>query len=208
MTPQFGDKIHPQPALGRVEILILVSLGLIIFLIKLPYLPTWLIALVTLLLMAVGWGHLRARYGLSLPPVTLALLAGAVAVDGLGNAFHLYGRTFGPLMYDAFAHLVASALTVPAVIWVLGEVLHRRGQRLSLGWITVFGITGSFSVDAFYEVLELWDELYFGGQRIWGPYDAPRDLQWDLIGILIGASVTYAVNRRRRFARAVRHPNG
>ncbi len=207
MTPQFGDEIHPQPALGRVEILILVSLGLIIFLIKLPYLPTWLIALVTLLLMAVGGGHLRARYGLSLPPVILALLAGAVAVDGLGNAFHLYGRTFGPLMYDAFAHLVASALTVPVVIWVLGEVLHRRGQRLSLGWITVFGITGSFSVDAFYEVLELWDELYFGGQRIWGPYDAPRDLQWDLIGILIGASVTYAV-RRWRFARAVRHPNG
>ncbi|RMG46010.1 MAG: hypothetical protein D6723_17630 [Acidobacteria bacterium] len=208
MTSTSGDEIHPRSSLGRTEILVLLALGLVVFLIKLPYLPAWLIASVTFLLMAVGWGYVRARYGFSLSPVILVLLAGAVAVDGLGNAFHLYGRTFGPLMYDAFAHLVASALTVPAIIWMLDELLRRRGQRLSLGWITVFGITGSFSVDAFYEVLELWDELYFGGQRIWGPYDAPRDLQWDLIGIFIGASVTYAVNRHRRSSDPAHRPDG
>jgi uncharacterized membrane protein YjdF len=43
-----------------------------------------------------------------------------------------------------------------------------------------------FSLSAGYEIIELWDELYFGGQRIWSKYDTATDLQWDLLGILIG----------------------
>ena len=43
-----------------------------------------------------------------------------------------------------------------------------------------------FSLSAAYEIIELWDELYFGGKRIWGPYDTATDLQWDLCGIIVG----------------------
>ncbi len=34
-----------------------------------------------------------------------------------------------------------------------------------------FAATIVFSLSAIYEIIELWDEIYFGGQRIWGPYD-------------------------------------
>jgi uncharacterized membrane protein YjdF len=43
-----------------------------------------------------------------------------------------------------------------------------------------------FSLSAAYEIIELWDEVHFGGQRIWGKYDTATDLQWDLCGIIIG----------------------
>ncbi len=43
-----------------------------------------------------------------------------------------------------------------------------------------------FSLSAAYEIIELWDEIYFGGKRIWGPYDTATDLQWDLCGIIVG----------------------
>ena len=43
-----------------------------------------------------------------------------------------------------------------------------------------------FSLSACYEIIELWDEVYFRGQRIWGPHDTANDLQWDLCGIIIG----------------------
>jgi hypothetical protein len=50
-----------------------------------------------------------------------------------------------------------------------------------------------FSITAFYEIIELWDELYFKGQRIWSPHDAPNDLQWNLAGIILGSVSTYII---------------
>ena len=43
-----------------------------------------------------------------------------------------------------------------------------------------------FSLSAFYEIIELWDEKYFHPNRIWGPLDTATDLQFDLCGIVIG----------------------
>ncbi|HEV7902258.1 MAG TPA: hypothetical protein VGO96_00350 [Pyrinomonadaceae bacterium] len=56
----------------------------------------------------------------------------------------------------------------------------------------------SRTLTAGYEIIELWDELYFGGQPIWSKHDAPNDLQWDFAGILIGAGLAYVVLRRGR----------
>jgi uncharacterized membrane protein YjdF len=59
-----------------------------------------------------------------------------------------------------------------------------------------------FCLSAIYEMIELWDELYFGGKRIWGPYDTATDLQWDLCGIIIGtifATIVLARSRRKVF---------
>jgi len=64
--------------------------------------------------------------------------------------------------------------------------LDRLGHKVSLGIAALFAITMMFSISAAYEIIELWDEVYFGGQRIWSKYDTANDLQWDLCGILIG----------------------
>lgn len=177
--------------------LILLTIAVIAFLLKLPYLPTGLIAVMILLLVVVGYGYLRILYGISVPLVVAAGLIAAVQVDALGNYFHMYGREFGPVMYDEFSHCATAGLTIPAIIWLLKVMIEQRGYRLSVALITLFGIACSYSAAAFYEVIELWDERYFGGKRIWSPYDAPNDLQWDLAGKLVGAWVTYLVLRRR-----------
>jgi len=149
------------------------------------------------LLVVVGYGYLRILYGISVPLVVAVLVIAAVQVDALGNYFHMYGREFGPVMYDEFSLFATSGLTIPAIIWLFKTMIERRGYRLSLGLITLFGITCSYSAAAFYEVIELWDERYFGGQRIWSPYDAPNDLQWDLAGKLVGACLSYLVFKLR-----------
>ncbi len=60
----------------------------------------------------------------------------------------------------------------------------------------MFAIALLFSVSGFYEIIEVWDERYFHGKRIWSPYDAPNDLQWDLTGAVIGAALTYAILKK------------
>lgn len=60
------------------------------------------------------------------------------------------------------------------------------GYRLPLKLTAFFAGMTVFSLSAAYEIIELWDELYFGGKRIWGPYDTATDLQWDLCGIIVG----------------------
>jgi hypothetical protein len=85
------------------------------------------------------------------------------------------------------------ALTAPLIVWLARAGLERVGYRLPLGFITVFSIMTLFSITGLYEIIELWDERYFSGQRIWSPHDAPNDLQWNLAGIIIGSVSTYVV---------------
>jgi uncharacterized membrane protein YjdF len=183
---------QPHHRLKRLEVpyLILLAVATVAFLLKLPYLPTGLIAIDTGVLVMVGYGYLRIGYGISAPLWTLMLLSAAVAVDALGNYFHMYGREFGPVMFDEFSHCTASALVIPVIIWLLKEMIQRLGYQLPLGLVTLVAITCNFSAVAFYEIIELWDERYFGGKRIWSLYDTSNDLQWDLTGILTGAFLT------------------
>lgn len=166
------------------------------FLLKMAYLPVLTCTILGVLFLLAVYVYIRARYGIEIPLILLALVLGAVEVDALGNYFRMYGRHFGPVMYDEFSHMAVQALTAPMIVWLLREGIVRFGYRLPLGLVTFFAITVLFSLSAFYEVIELWDELYFRGQRIWSPHDAPNDLQWDMAGIIVGAVLTYLVLRR------------
>jgi len=81
---------------------------------------------------------------------------------------------------------MVQVLVSPIIVWLTGRVLQQRGLRLPLKLTAFFAATIVFSLSAIYEIIELWDEIYFGGHRIWGSYDTATDLQWDLCGIIVG----------------------
>ena len=166
------------------------------FLLKMCYLSLAFNTGFGVLYLTATYFFLRARFGVVLPPVLLGLVLGGIEVDALGNYFRMYGQAFGPLQYDEFAHLMIQVLVKPLIVWLLREALERSGQQLSLGLTTFFAGTTIFALSAFYEIIELWDELYFGGQRIWSTRDTSTDLQFDLFGIVIGAALAYALLRR------------
>ena len=130
------------------------------------------------------------------PTLLLAFVFVGLEIDALGNYFHMYGREFGPLHYDEFAHLTIQVLATPIIVWLMREALERFGHQLSLGFTTFFAGTTIFSLSAFYEVIELWDEVYLNGYRIWSLHDTANDLQFDLFGIILGALLAYALLRR------------
>jgi len=140
--------------------------------------------------------YARARYGLVVPPVLLGLVLIGVEVDALGNYFRMYGNQFGPLQYDEFAHLTIQVLVTPLIVWLLREGLERSGQQLALGLTTFFAGMTIFGLSAFYEIIELWDELYFGGHRIWSTRDTATDLQFDLCGIVLGTMLALPILKR------------
>jgi uncharacterized membrane protein YjdF len=190
----------------QLEIPIVSALCLtgVAYLLKMAYLP-----LVPCTVAGAAWlfavyFYVRTRYQIRLPATLLMLVFCAVEVDALGNYFHLYGHAFGPLQYDEFAHMLVQALVTPLFVWLLRRAFIYFDLHLPLGLVTLFALTLVFSLSAFYEIIELWDELYFHGQRIWGPHDAPNDLQWDLIGIIIGSVLAYVLlqrtDRRTRLA--------
>jgi uncharacterized membrane protein YjdF len=90
------------------------------------------------------------------------------------------------MQYDEFSHMTVQVLVSPIIVWLVSNVLHRNGHRLPTKLTAFFAATIVFSLSAIYEIIELWDEIYFGGHRIWGPYDTATDLQWDLCGIIVG----------------------
>jgi hypothetical protein len=92
--------------------------------------------------------------------------------------------------------MLCSALVTPIVIWVLQTGIERGGYRLPPGLIAVFAVALLFSMSGVYEIIELWDERYFHGKRIWSPHDTPNDMQWNLIGAVIGAALSYAVLKK------------
>jgi len=178
------------------------------FLLKLAY-THWLPGtLITLGLLAAGSAYAHRVWKARVPWWVLGSLFLAVQVDLLGNHFHMYGRPFGPVQYDDFAHLMGSGLSVPAFIWTFAEVARRQGLRISRGWMATLAVSLSFSAAGIYEIIELWDELYFGGRRIWSPHDCPNDLQWDLGGKILGAIITVLLWRTRERAPSVRTPEG
>lgn len=171
-----------------------------VFLLRLAYLPIWVS-------MPIGMGYVsvvawfaRQQYDFRIPLLLPVLAVLAVGVDGFGNYFGWYQEHFSLLQYDEIAHTLIPALTAPMIIWLLREGIVRFGYRLPLGLITFFAMTTMFTISGFYEVIELWDDKYMHdqpGMRIHGAYDTPNDLQFDLIGVTLGAVLTYAVMKRR-----------
>jgi len=166
------------------------------FLLKMCYLSLAFNTLFGTTYLTAFYGFVRARYNVVVPTLLLAFVFVGLEIDALGNYFHMYGREFGPLHYDEFAHLTIQVLATPIIVWLMREAVERFGHKLSLGFTTIFAGTTIFSLSAFYKVIELWDELYFNGHRIWSLHDTANDLQFDLFGIILGALLAYALLRR------------
>ena len=156
------------------------------FLTKMCYLSLAFNTIFVIVFLALFYFYIRLRLNIQIPLKLLALVFLALQVDALGNFFRMYGRQFGPMQYDEFAHMTVQVLVSPIIVWLTGRVLHQLGYRLPLQLTAFFAATIVFSLSAVYEIIELWDELYFGGRRIWGAYDTATDLQWDLCGIVVG----------------------
>jgi hypothetical protein len=166
------------------------------FLLKMCYLPFLACTALGAAWLGAVYVYARARHRLVFPAVPFALVFAALEVDALGNLFSLYGRRFGPVMYDEFAHTAVQALVAPLCVWLARAGLARAGLRLPLWFVILFACASIFSLSAFYEIIEMWDERYFGGRRIWGTHDAPNDLQWDFVGICLGALASHFLLRR------------
>jgi uncharacterized membrane protein YjdF len=182
----------------EVPIVAALFLGGSAFLLKMCYLSLAFNATFGIFFLAAFYSYVRLRHGLNIPLMLLLLVFAAVQVDAVGNFLHMYGSQFGPLQYDEFSHMTVQALVTPIVVWLAQKVLEKFGHRLSLGLTSFFAATTIFSLSAFYEIIELWDEVYFNGHRIWGLHDTASDLQWDLCGIIIGSVLARVVLRVRR----------
>jgi uncharacterized membrane protein YjdF len=142
--------------------------------------------------------YVRHRHKISIPASLLVLVFIALQIDALGNLFGMYGQQFGPLQYDEFSHMMVQALVSPSIVWLVQHALEKWGHHLPLKLTAFFAGTMVFSLSAFYEVIELWDELYFHPHRIWGPLDTATDLQFDLFGIVIGTLLACVLLRTRQ----------
>ena len=154
------------------------------FLTKMCYLSLAFNTVFVLVFLALFYSYVRARLKIRIPVLLLVFVFMALQVDALGNFFRMYGTQFGPMQYDEFSHMAVQVLVSPLIMWLVSQLLKR--YRLPFWLNAVFAVTIVFSLSAAYEIIELWDEVHFGGKRIWGPYDTATDLQWDLCGIIIG----------------------
>jgi uncharacterized membrane protein YjdF len=166
------------------------------FLLKMCYLSLAFNTVFGIVYLTAFYLFVRARYEVVVPAVLLGLVLIGVEVDALGNYFRMYGNQFGPMQYDEFAHMTIQVLVTPLVVWLTSVALEKFGQRLSLGFTTFFAGATVFGLSAFYEIIELWDEVYFGGHRIWSTRDTATDLQFDLFGIVMGAALAVAILKR------------
>lgn len=156
------------------------------FLLKMCYLSFVFNFIFGIGFLGIFYGYIRKRHDINIPLTLIALVFVALQIDALGNYFRMYGQKFGPLQYDELSHMAVQVLITPVIISLVRHALARMGYKLSLNLTAFFAVTIMFSLSAGYEIIELWDEVYFGGQRIWGPHDTANDLQWDLCGIIIG----------------------
>jgi uncharacterized membrane protein YjdF len=144
--------------------------------------------------------YVRGRHKINLPPSLLVLVFAALQIDALGNLFGMYGQQVGPLQYDEFSHMFVQALVTPIIVWLVQHSLQKYGHRLPLILTAFFSATIVFSLSAFYEIIELWDELYFHPHRIWGPLDTATDLQFDLCGIIVGTLLACVLLRVKQIS--------
>src|SRR5215510_10929539 len=165
------------------------------FLTKMCYLSLAFNTIFVVVFLGIFYFYMKARLNLRIPISLLGLVFLALQVDALGNYFRMYGRQFGPLQYDEFSHMMVQVLVTPVFVWLVRHLLERWGYQLPLKLTGFFAGTIIFSLSAFYEIIELWDEVYFGGHRIWSIHDTATDLQWDLCGIIVGTLLAHFLLR-------------
>jgi len=147
--------------------------------------------------------YIRSRHKINIPVSLIVLIFVALQVDALGNLFGMYGTTFGPVQYDEFSHMMVQVMVSPLIVWLAQNVFERLGHHLSVALTAFIAGCVVFSLSAFYEIIELWDEKYFHPGRISGPLDTSTDLQFDLCGIVIGTLLACVLLRKRHPAKSV-----
>ncbi len=183
----------------KLELPIVLALGLLgtAFLLKMCYLSLAFNTIFGIFFLTAVYAYVRARHELRIPLLLLGLVFAALQIDGLGNYFQMYGQRFGPMNYDEFSHMGVQTLVTPVIIWLSLGAFEKFGYRLPLSLVSFFAAVTMFSLSAFYEIIEFWDEAYFQGQRIWSKYDTANDLQWDLTGIVAGTLLSNLVIKAR-----------
>lgn len=180
----------------EIPLVILALVAGAAFLTKMCYLSLTFNTLFVIVFLSIFYWYASARLNLRVPFALLATVFLALQVDALGNFFGMYGRPFGPMQYDEFSHMAVQVLVSPTIVWLVARTLEKSGYQLPLKLTAFFAATIVFSLSAAYEIIELWDERYFGGQRIWGKYDTATDLQWDLCGIVLGTLLSCIISAR------------
>lgn len=166
-------------------------------LIRLPYRGVLINTIFTSLILVSFYCYLRFRQQITPPIAVMAFLIFAVAIDVLGNFFGLYGKHFFLWDYDEYTHFLGSASAFVPTFWLLTTTTRKFGHNLPLSLLAFFAANLTFSFCAYYEVLELWDEQYFGGRRLWSNQDSAQDLECGLAGIVSAALATVAVVKYR-----------
>jgi hypothetical protein len=169
-----------------------------VLLLRLPYRSPVTNILLTALALSSFYFYLRLRLNIRVPSAMILCLVFSVALDVIGNRYGLFSRRIGLFPYDIVTHFVASGLSFIPVMWLVMKLIRRFGYRLPLGFVAFFSVTTAFSLAGYYEITELIDERFLGGQRIWTPRDTVQDLAADLVGIVI-AAVCYGLAIRTRW---------
>jgi putative membrane protein len=88
--------------------------------------------------------------------------------------------------YDRLGHFAQGF--VPAIL--VREILSRRSPLAGSRWQPVLTVCGCLAFSAFYEMIEWWGALIFGGaaDSFLGTQGDPWDTQWDMFLALIGAT--------------------
>ena len=201
--------MKPWPSGTALVVAALIIAAGVAFLINTPYLSVGFNSVFVSGYLAVVYLFVRKQFALHVPLVLLAFVFVALQVDAMGNYFHWYRPDVKPIRYDEFAHLVVPTLIMPMVVWIALRLFDLANVRVPLGLVATFAATLMLSLSAFYEILELWDDKYLGGHRIWSVFDTSEDLQWDFAGILLGTLLARLLLRRDRASRsAVASHNG
>jgi hypothetical protein len=179
-------------------------------LVRMPYRGVERNAIFTVAILGTFYLYLRFRQNIRMPIFLLVFLALAVSEDVAGNFFHLYGTNVGPFAFDEITHFFGSGLSLPPTMWLLRTTTRKLGVHLPGPLLAFLSVTMAFSFSAYYEVLELWDEKFWGGKRLWTPTDSAQDLQFGLGGIVlfaIGTHFVYKLIERRKERRELLYQN-
>lgn len=197
MKGQSQQLKQPYSWLNYLELPVLTAIFIIVA-INLPYKSFGLITTITVVLLGVIRAYIKWRYQVTVPWLILLFTFLSIEIDAFGNLLNLYQTMKEPVPYDVFAHFTIPMLSAPVIIWLFATGIEKFEYSLPLGVIAFFSVTINFFLSGFYEVVELWDELFFHGKRIWTLHDTSNDLQWGLLGSIVGAIATYLILRQRR----------
>jgi hypothetical protein len=182
---------HKPTFLQRYEFLIFSVIGFAAksyLLIRLPYRDWYINTIYTTLIIGWFYSYFRFRFKATPPLFIVFCLAFAIGIDVCGNLFGFYGHKYFGVDYDEITHLLGSASSLVPVMWAFRVTTRRMGFRLPNDLVGFVSVTITFSLTAYYEILELWDELFYGDfTRLWTPRDSANDLMWNLSGIIVAA---------------------